>query len=83
MCNDIDVKWQDYTNRSDQRGGSTLGAILQSHVSIPCVDLGLPQLAMHSTMELTGVKDIDYMRKALQKYYEMKLKITGNLITIQ
>ena len=82
MCKDLGILYQDYTNRSDQRGGSTLGAILQSHISIPSIDIGLAQLAMHSTVELAGVKDIEYMLRALIKYYESKVMINEDEIVL-
>ena len=82
ICNLIDVPYQDYTNRSDMRGGSTLGAISQSHLSIPSVDIGLAQLAMHSIYETCGVKDIEYMVKVLNKFYDIKLKKNNNKIEI-
>ena len=65
--NNIDV--QDFENRSDIRGGSTLGNISTSQVSILSVDIGLPQLAMHSANETIGSKDICYMYKALLEFY--------------
>lgn len=52
------LKHQEFTNRSDLRGGSTLGNLLQDQVSINMVDIGLPQLAMHSSYETMGSKDI-------------------------
>ena len=82
MCKVLGILYQDYTNRSDQRGGSTLGAILQSHISIPSIDIGLAQLAMHSTVELAGVKDIEYMLRALIKYYESKVMINEDEIVL-
>ena len=74
ICKLANVPYQDYTNRSDQRGGGTLGAISQTQLSIPSVDIGLAQLAMHSTYETCGVKDIDYMMKALSKFYYQLLR---------
>ncbi len=82
ICKLAEVPYQDYTNRSDQRGGGTLGAISQTQLSIPSVDIGLAQLAMHSTYETCGVKDIDYMMKALSKFYTVKLKFINNNIEI-
>lgn len=48
ICARADVPVQHFANRSDQPGGSTLGNISGSHVSISMVDIGLAQLAMHS-----------------------------------
>ena len=82
ICLLAEVPYQDYTNRSDQRGGGTLGAISQTQLSIPSVDIGLAQLAMHSTYETCGVKDIEYMLKALVKFYSIKLENSNNNIKI-
>ena len=64
------VEVQSYVNRSDIPGGSTLGNISNSHVSLNTVDIGLAQLAMHSPYETAGVKDTEYMIKAVKKFYE-------------
>lgn len=70
LCNRVNVPYQSYYNRSDQPGGSTLGNILNTHVSIRTVDIGLPQLAMHSPYETAGAEDTSHMVKALQTFYE-------------
>jgi len=51
------VKYQDFFMRSDLPCGGTLGAISSSQLSIRSVDVGLPQLAMHSTMETFALCD--------------------------
>ena len=51
-------------------GGSTLGNISNSHISINTVDIGLAQLAMHSAYETAGVKDTGYMIAALSEFYK-------------
>lgn len=60
LCEEASVPVQTYTNRSDIAGGSTLGNISTAHVSIPSVDIGMPQLAMHSAVETAGSKDTAY-----------------------
>ncbi len=69
ICKTAGVPYQLNTNRSDIRGGSTLGAISLAHVSIPSVDIGLAQLAMHSSYETAGVKDLEYLIKAVIEFY--------------
>ena len=69
ICKNASVPYQRYTNRSDVRGGGTLGAISTSQVSINSVDIGLPQLAMHSVMETAGSKDVSYLIKAMDEFY--------------
>ncbi len=67
------VLFQDFTNRSDVRGGSTLGAISSTQLSIPSVDIGLAQLAMHSCCETAGVKDLEYMVSGIKAFYSSHL----------
>ena len=83
ICEKANVPCQHYTNRSDQRGGGTLGAISSSHVSIHSVDIGLAQLAMHSANETAGVLDAKYMIKALEEFYRSNLIITNNKISLK
>lgn len=83
ICDSVDVKYQEYTNRSDMRGGSTLGHIALEKLSIPSVDIGLAQLAMHSSNETAGAKDIQYMVKALKKFFESSININCGDITIK
>ncbi len=69
ICRRADVPVQTYTNRPDMAGGSTLGCISITHLSIPCVDIGMAQLAMHASYETAGAADYDYMVKALAEFY--------------
>lgn len=69
ICEAVDVPVQFFANRSDAAGGSTLGNISQAQVSMNAVDIGLPQLAMHSSFETAGVKDTYYMVKAMEEFY--------------
>ncbi len=69
LCMDADVPYQVYYNHSDVLGGSTLGNISTAHVSVASVDIGLPQLAMHSAVETAGIKDVEYLIKALKEFY--------------
>ena len=78
ICQNAEVPVQLFTNKSGIRGGGTLGNISATHVSIPSVDIGLPQLAMHSSMETAGTLDNEYMVKAIKEYYESYLVIDEN-----
>lgn len=69
LCEKAGVPFQTYANRSDMAGGSTLGNISTSHVSVPSVDIGLPQLAMHSAMETAGVRDTEYAIHVMKAFY--------------
>jgi len=69
LAKQAEVKLQDFANRSDIAGGSTLGNILVSQVSIPGADIGLAQLAMHSAMETAGAHDMTDLIKLLCRFY--------------
>ena len=68
ICQEAGVPVQRYSNRADLPGGSTLGNISTAHLSVPTVDIGLPQLAMHSVCETAGAADTDYLVKAMTAY---------------
>ncbi len=68
-CEKAGVPCQTYFNRSDIVGGSTLGNISTAHVSLSSVDVGMPQLAMHSAEETGGTADTTYARKAFEAFY--------------
>lgn len=70
LCKDHDIPTQTFTNHSDNPGGSTLGNISNTVIAMPTVDIGLPQLAMHSSYETGGVKDTAYLVDAVTKFYE-------------
>lgn len=70
LCKDHDIPTQTFTNHSDNPGGSTLGNISNTVIAMPTVDIGLPQLAMHSSYETAGVKDTAYLIDAVTKFYE-------------
>ena len=69
VCQNAGVPYQIFTNNSNIAGGSTLGNISNSHVSIPSVDIGLAQWAMHSPYESAGALDPLYMEKAITAFY--------------
>ncbi len=69
LCKEADVPCQTFTNRSDSVGGTTLGNISTAHVSVSTVDIGLPQLAMHSAVETGGVKDTEYAVKMFKVFF--------------
>lgn len=69
LCERAEVPYQTFHNRSDLPGGSTLGNILTGQVSLKAVDIGLAQLAMHSSYETAGTKDTEYMIRVLQEFY--------------
>jgi len=78
VCQKAGVAVQTYCNRADIPGGSTLGNMSLSQVSVPTVDIGLPQLAMHSCYETAGVQDVLDLEKAMAQFYSTALERTGD-----
>ena len=77
ICKKAKVPTQVFVNRSDIAGGSTLGNISTAHVSLNSVDIGLAQLAMHSSYETAGAKDVEFMVLAATKFFETYIEING------
>ena len=71
---DACVPYQIYTNKSNIAGGSTLGNISMSHVSVRSADIGFPQLSMHSAVETAGVKDFEYGIKLFKTFFSSTIK---------
>ena len=78
ICRRVDVPLQCYCNRADIPGGSTLGHISLTHVSVPTVDVGLAQLAMHSCYETASLADVEYLEMAMTAYYSSALEVTSD-----
>ena len=82
VCEKAEVPLQTYCNRADMPGGSTLGCISLAHVSVPTVDIGLAQLAMHSCYETAAAADLSHLEKAMAAYYGSNLTITPDGFTL-
>ncbi len=83
VCRKADVPVQTYCNRADIPGGSTLGNISLTHVSVPTVDIGLAQLAMHSCYETAAVCDAIYLEEAMTAYYGSTLIYDGEVFCMK
>ncbi len=74
ICQKAGVPTQIFYNRADKKGGTTLGGLSITHVSVPTVDIGLLQLAMHSSYETGGVQDALWLMDAMAAYYGTSLE---------
>lgn len=82
ICNRTGVPVQYFANRSDAAGGSTLGNIAMEQISMCCVDIGLPQLAMHSSYETAGICDTDFLIRAVTEFYNSHFEVSGDAFSI-
>ena len=78
VCEAAGVPFQRYANRPDMAGGSTLGSIANTQVSLNMADIGLAQLAMHSAFETAGAEDTAHMVQALKTFFGMTLRSGGD-----
>ena len=82
ICNKAGVPTQTYCNRADIAGGSTLGNISLHHVSVPTIDIGVAQLAMHSSYETGSAADAIHLKNALTAFYGATLDTDGDSCAI-
>lgn len=68
-------KFQHFHSRSDMRCGSTLGNISLSHNGIKTIDIGIPMLAMHSSVETISSLDLDALEDVLLTFYGYEVKV--------
>ena len=77
------IPYQTFANRSDIAGGSTLGNLSNTVVSMNAVDIGLPQLAMHSAYETAGAKDVVYAFETLKAFFEANIDIKDDKVAVE
>jgi len=70
-----EIPYQEYTNRSDIAGGSTLGNLSNEKISLNTVDMGAAQLAMHSAYETGGTKDTLSLVDGIRIFYESRIQM--------
>lgn len=78
ICDQAGVPYQTFANRSDMLGGSTLGNISNTQVALNTVDIGLPQLAMHSPYETAGTRDTGYLIEAARVLFSSDVREDEN-----
>lgn len=83
LCEENKIPYQVFFNRSDVRGGSTLGNISISQESILTCDIGLPQLAMHSSFETLGSEDTKAMYDLMIVFYGTPFTIDNDVVIFE
>ena len=78
VCRAAGAGVQEYYNRADLPGGSTLGNLLAAQVSVPMADIGLPQLAMHSSVEMAAAADVSALVRTCEAWYRAEICCTAD-----
>lgn len=75
ICDKEHIMYQDSTLKNDITGGSTLSALTLRHVSIPSLEVGIGELAMHSSLEVASLIDIYELYKMLKVFLNTKKEL--------
>ena len=81
LASQAGVPIQEFIVRNDSLCGSTIGPMMAAKAGIKTIDIGAPQLAMHSIRETCGVVDLLYYKKLFAvfftSYYELAAPLLG------
>ena len=69
LCESNEIPYQYFSNRSDLACGSTIGPIASANLGIQTIDIGIPQLSMHSTRELCGIEDVIHLERLMTSFF--------------
>lgn len=78
LCQQAGVPCQQFVVRSDMGCGSTIGPITATELGVRTIDIGVPQLGMHSIRELAGVEDCAHLLTALTAFFNSESLVTGD-----
>lgn len=73
LCNQRRIALQHFAGNNEQRCGSTVGPMASAHTGLPCVDIGIPLLSMHSIREVAACSDYQAMTELHYAFYEQFL----------
>jgi aspartyl aminopeptidase len=79
MCEAVGVPVQTFVSRSDLGCGSTIGPMTSAKLGVPTLDVGIPQLAMHSCREVTGSADPQRLTAVLTHFFDLSGKLNVEL----
>jgi len=83
ICDNNKIKYQVETAKNDIMGGSTLSGISLRHVSVLSIDVGVPQLSMHSSVETCSINDVYELYRMMNAFYKTKITKKKDNIEIE
>jgi aspartyl aminopeptidase len=76
----VGVPLQLFVVRNDSPCGSTIGPMLSAALGTRTLDLGNPQLSMHSIRECGGVYDVEHAIRLFESFYENFSELEGKIL---
>ncbi|ESN96961.1 hypothetical protein HELRODRAFT_187369 [Helobdella robusta] len=80
IAHEASIPIQDFVMRNDMACGSTIGPILSTRLGIPTLDLGSPQLSMHSIREMCSTSSVHLAISLFKAYFENYSKMYARII---
>lgn len=80
LCETVNVPVQSFVSRNDMGCGSTIGPITSARLGVATLDVGIPQLAMHSCREMTGTEDPLRLSKVLVAFFN---STASNIVDVE
>jgi aspartyl aminopeptidase len=74
------VPLQLFVVRNDSSCGSTIGPMLSSHLGARTLDLGNPQLSMHSIRETGGTEDVHHAIRLFSSFFQRYSSLEKNIL---
>ena len=74
------VPIQEFIIKQDGLCGSTLGPMISSKAGMKTIDIGAPQLSMHSIRETCGVIDLLYYKFLFATFFNNYTSLTSELL---
>jgi len=74
------VPVQDFVSRNDQPCGTTIGPIISARTGVRTVDIGNPQLSMHSIREMCGIADVTHAVNLTKAFFQTFTSLDEHLV---